>query len=209
MVVQDIVPDVALSLGMLENPTIVRLARTLEQFCYRQADHISVIGRGFRDNLIGKGVSPEKISLIPNWVDLELVKPMDRLSRFREKHEIDAHTFIVLYGGSMSSKQGLTNVVLAAEHLQDQPNVEFFLIGEGSDWQNLIEMVQDREISNVTFLPFEPEETFPDMLAAADVLLLNQRAGVSDSVLPCKFLNYMAAGRPVAAAIHDNSETAV
>jgi colanic acid biosynthesis glycosyl transferase WcaI len=50
---------------------------------------------------------------------------------------------------------------------------------------------------------------FPEMLAASDLLLLNQRADLMDAVLPFKFLNYMAAGRPVIAAVHPESETAV
>lgn len=208
LVIKDIVPDVAVSVGMLHNSVAIRVASAMERFCYQRADHISVISQGFVGNLAAKGVPEEKISLIPDWVDLEAVRPMDRMSQFRHKHGIGADTFVALYGGNMSLKQGLENVLLAAERLQDRPDIRFFLVGQGTARDGLVEMAKGRRLSNVTFLPFEPEDMFPHMLAAADVLLLNQRADLREAVLPSKFLKYMAAGRPVVAAVHPNSETA-
>jgi colanic acid biosynthesis glycosyl transferase WcaI len=208
LIIKDIIPDVAISLGMLENPTLIRLARALERFCYRRVDHISVIGRGFVDNLLSKGVPADKLSLIPDWVDVQHIKPMPRLNRFRTKHGIPAEAFVVLYGGSMSIKQGLENALLAAGQLQEASQIQLYLVGEGVARQGLVEMAREQGLPNVKFLPFEPEEVFPDMLAAADVLLINQRADVRGAVLPCKLLNYMAAGRPVVAAVNEDSETA-
>jgi len=208
LVIKDIVPDVAISLGMLKNQRVIRSAKKLELFCYLHADHISVIGQGFMENLLSKQVPKKKISIIPDWTDTDLIYPMDRMSRFRKKHNISPDTFVVLYGGNMSFKQGLDNVILAAEQIQDLTNVQFVLIGQGAARESLFKLAKQLNLSNVSFLPFEPEEMFPDMLAAADVLLLNQRANVSDSVLPCKFLNYMAAGCPVVAAVNGESETA-
>lgn len=209
LVIKDIIPDLAIDLGMLKHPLIIHLAQTLERLCYRQADQIVVIGQGFVDNLIAKQVPAKKLSLIPNWANTDVIRPKERMSRFRRKHNIDADTFVILYGGNMSVKQGLENVVLAAEKMQDQTNVQFFLIGQGAAAESLREMVRERGLSSIKFLPFEPEEMLSDMFAAADVLLINHRASVRDSVLPGKLLNYMAAGRPVVAAVHADSETAV
>ena len=46
------------------------------------------------------------------------------------------------------------------------------------------------------------------MLAAADVLLVNQRASVTNMSLPGKLTSYFASGRPVVAAVSSESETA-
>lgn len=208
LVIKDIVPDVAVGLVMLKNQTVIQWAQSLEKFCYRHADHISVIGQGFYNNLINKGVERKNLSLIPDWVDLAEVKPMVRMGNFRQKHNISPFTFIVLYCGNMSFKQGLDNIILAAEEIKDLADIHFFLVGQGITLDSLVKLAKQLKLSNISFLPFEPVEMFPDMLAAADVLLLNQRANVSDSVLPCKFLNYMAAGRPVVAAVNGESETA-
>ncbi|MCL5026071.1 MAG: WcaI family glycosyltransferase [Chloroflexi bacterium] len=209
LVIKDIVPDVAVSVGLLKNPAAIRLASAMERICYRCVDRISVISQGFASNLMSKGVPKGKISLIPDWVDLDSVRPLDRMSRFRRNHGIGADTFVVLYAGNMSLKQGLENVLLAAEQLRDQASVHFFLVGEGTAREGLCRMADHRRLSNVTFLPFESEEMFPEMLAAADILLLSQRADVRDAVLPSKFLKYMGAGRPVVAAVHADSETAL
>jgi colanic acid biosynthesis glycosyl transferase WcaI len=44
------------------------------------------------------------------------------------------------------------------------------------------------------------------MLAAADVLILNQSAHIVDTVIPSKLFTYMAAGRPVVAAVSPSSQ---
>ena len=57
------------------------------------------------------------------------------------------------------------------------------------------------------FLPLQLRETLPTQLSAADVLVITQRRAVTDVVLPGKLLYYMAAGRPILAAVSDVSET--
>jgi glycosyltransferase involved in cell wall biosynthesis len=60
----------------------------------------------------------------------------------------------------------------------------------------------------VRILPLQPEDRLASTLAAADVLLLNQVASVRDTVMPSKLLTYMAAGRPVLAAVNASSQAA-
>ena len=55
---------------------------------------------------------------------------------------------------------------------------------------------------------FEPESTFSDVLAAADVLLVSERASAIDMSLPSKLTSYFAAGRPVLAAVSPGGATA-
>jgi glycosyltransferase involved in cell wall biosynthesis len=82
----------------------------------------------------------------------------------------------------------------------------FVLVGDGSQRAEL--EARARGLSNVRFLPLQPEEGFADLLNAADVLLLNQRSTVRDMSLPGKLTSYFAAGRPVIAAVASDSETA-
>src|SRR5450759_3808828 len=69
---QDLVPDAALSVGMMSEGRAVRLARRLERFVYSRADRITVISQGFFDNLVAKGVPERKVTVLPNWVDTRL-----------------------------------------------------------------------------------------------------------------------------------------
>jgi glycosyltransferase involved in cell wall biosynthesis len=86
--------------------------------------------------------------------------------------------------------------------------LQFTLVCDGSERRSLEALAQQINPTAVHFLPLQPSELFPQILAAADALLLNQRANVTDSVAPSKLLSYMAAGRPVLAAVHECSEAA-
>jgi colanic acid biosynthesis glycosyl transferase WcaI len=97
---------------------------------------------------------------------------------------------------------------LAAGQLGDHDDTIFLLIGDGSDKARLVGMAARESIFNVRFLPLQPRDTLPHMLSAANALLLNQRADVVDMVIPSKLLTYMAAGRPIVAAVHPGSEAA-
>src|SRR4029077_15918626 len=77
--------------------------------------------------------------------------------------------------------------------------------------ERLQRYAQDRALSNVRFFPLlppQPKELLPEMLAAADVLVLNQSSQIADTVIPSKLFTYMAAGRPVVAAVGLSSQVA-
>jgi colanic acid biosynthesis glycosyl transferase WcaI len=113
----------------------------------------------------------------------------------------------------MGLKQGLTNVIEAARQARDRPGdtrpIVWVLVGDGETREKLVQLVKDHELGNaVRLLPFQPAESMSQMFAAADVLLLNQVASVKDTVVPSKLLTYMAAGRPVLAAVNHSSQGA-
>lgn len=209
--IQDVVPDLAIAVGMLRNRWAIKLARVLEKYVYRRADKILVISEGFVANLTGKGVQESKVSFLPLWVDSEVISPRDRNGPFRKMHNIDeAHT-VVLYTGNMGAKQKLENVLEAAAQLRAHQDILFLFVGDGTEKARLQQYARDKAISNVRFLPLvppQPKELLPQMLAAADVLVLNQSAQVVDTVIPSKLFTYMATGRPVVAAVNQSSQAA-
>ncbi len=205
--VKDLVPDVAIALGLLRHPLAVRAARRLEQLVYRRAERILTICQGFRENLRSKGVPEEKLLLLPDWIDTEAIRPLPRQNAFRREQGIAEDTFLILHSGTMGAKQKLDTVLGAAERVAD-PRMLFLLVGDGSERLHLEQTARTRRLRNVRFLPLQPAGRLAEMLAAADVLLLNQAAAIVDMVLPSKLLTYLAVGRPVVAAIHEASEAA-
>ena len=114
---------------------------------------------------------------------------------------------IALHAGNMGLKQGLENIVeagrLATKH--GKP-VRFVLMGDGSQRKQLQRLAAG--ISNVEFLPPAPSGTYSDILAAADVLLINEAETVFDMSLPSKLTSYLMAARPVVAAVSPLGGTA-
>ncbi len=208
LLVKDLVPDVALSVGLMEEGKTVKLARKLERFVYGRSDSIILIGQALVDNLLAKGVSPDKLVLIPDWVDTAHVRPLPRENAFRESQHIESDRFLVLHAGNMGAKQGLETLIDAAEQLAAEQDVLFLLVGEGSEKAQLERHAADRQLLNVRFLPLQAIDTVPWMLAAADAVALVQRAEVLDAVVPSKLLTYMAAGRSVIVSANPASAAA-
>jgi colanic acid biosynthesis glycosyl transferase WcaI len=157
--------------------------------------------------LLAKGVPGDKILLLPNYIDLDFMRPMDRNNDFRQRQRLDEKSFIVMYSGSVALKQGLDTFVAAAAELRNHSDIVFFLVGEGPYVYELTAQAERLQLTNIRFLPLQPREDLPGQLAAADALVITQRKAVTDVVFPGKLLYYMAAGRPVVAAVSADSET--
>jgi glycosyltransferase involved in cell wall biosynthesis len=199
---QDIVPDAALSTGMMREGRAVALSRRLERFVYRHADTITVISEGFRDNLLGKGVSARKLAVLPNWVDATRFE-VEPDPRVRGTLGAPDGETLVLHTGNMGAKQGLETVVDAAGQLSDE-NIAITLIGDGQARASLESRAAATAGHHLRFLPLQAD--LPATLAAADILVLSQRAQVTDSAAPSKLLSYMAAGKPIIATVNEASE---
>jgi colanic acid biosynthesis glycosyl transferase WcaI len=203
----DLASDAALATGILKEGLLVRLARAVEGFAYSNADAVVCLCQPFIDKLVSRGIATQKLRLIPDWGDTQAVYPIANASRFREAHGISTDRFLVMHTGNMGKKQDLMNLVRAAE-LSKDTNLVWLLVGHGEEWSAIEESIRNRGLTNIRLLPLQPVEGLAEMYSAADLLVLNQRASVVDSVIPSKLLTYMAAGRAIVAAVSDESETA-
>lgn len=208
LLLKDLVPDAATAVGMLQPGLALQLARRLERYAYRLADGIIVIGEAFRANLLAKGVPPARVTCIPDWADTERIRPMLRDNAFRQQQGVPAEHVLILHAGNMGAKQGLRCVIDTATLLRDLPDVHFLLVGDGNERLELETLVHSRRLTNVRFLPLQPDDAVAEMLAATDLLLLSQRPTLTDAVVPSKLLTYLAAGRPVLAAAEAGSTAA-
>jgi colanic acid biosynthesis glycosyl transferase WcaI len=96
----------------------------------------------------------------------------------------------------------------AAEHLQQEKDIQFVIVGEGVRKQALVHYSQEHELQNVLFLPFQPRKQFSDMMAAADVGFVTLNNASASFSLPSKTFNIMASARPILAVTPPDSEIA-
>lgn len=198
---QDILPEAAVHTGLLKSKKMIRVFEALEKFAYRTAHKISAISDGFVENLIGKGVPEAKIALIPNWVDVNFIRPLPKENNaFRQAHQLEGK-FVVLYSGNIALTQGLETVIDAAVRLRHIPDIVFAIVGEEKALNRLQQYCQDRGADNVRLLPFQPREKLPEMLAAADVGLIVQKCNVIAFNMPSKTQVLLASARPIIASV--------
>ena len=140
---------------------------------------------------------PTRYGRVRNWTDTQQITPGKASPQFRNKQlNLDDGHFVCLYSGTMSNKQGLDLVVDAARALdQAGSNIRFVLCGEGPHKGKLQQLATG--LSNLQFLGLQSAENFAELLKAADVHLIPQRAEAADLVLPSKLGGILASGKPV------------
>ncbi len=204
---EDLYPDAAVATGMLQNHAAIRFFSAMERFLYRRAAHISLISESFRKNLLGKGVPDSRMTLIPVWADPDIVRPLPKEGPFRAQHGL-ADKFVVLYAGNIGVTSCLEDVLGAAALLRGQPDIRFVIVGEGTKKEALQQLAQAQGLRNVVFLPYQPREVFPEMMAAADISLVTLNRSSALTSLPSKIYNVMASGRPILTVAPPESEIA-
>ncbi|MEH2147688.1 glycosyltransferase family 4 protein [Nostoc sp.] len=205
---QDILPEAAVHVGLLKNKLLIQLFTLLEKFAYRSASKISVIADGFVENLRSKGIEADKIVQIPNWVDVNFIRPLPKEDNpFRATHNLNGK-FVVLYSGNIALTQGLESVVKAASVLRHIPDIVFVVVGEAKGLQRLQQECLDCGADNVLLLPFQPRKDLPQMLAAADVGLVVQKKNVVSFNMPSKIQVLLASGGALVASVPDNGTAA-
>jgi colanic acid biosynthesis glycosyl transferase WcaI len=205
---QDILPEAAIHVGLLKNKLLIKVFTQLEKFAYHSATKISVIADGFVENLLKKGVPSDKIEQIPNWVDINFIRPLSKVdNQFRATHNLK-DKFVVLYSGNIALTQGLETVIKAAAMLRHIPDIVFAIAGEAKGLQRLQQECLSYGADNVLLLPFQPREELPQMLAAADVGLVVQKKNVISFNMPSKIQVLLASGRAIIASVPDNGTAA-
>lgn len=204
---EDLYPEAAVAAGVLRNRSAIAFFSAMERFLYQRATHISLISESFRRNLLNKGVSPDKITQIPVWADPDLVCPLPKENTFRTQHKLGGK-FVVMYAGNLGLTSCLEDVLCAAEQLREYPEVCFVFIGDGVRKPALEKMTWSRGLKNVVFLPYQPREVFPEMMASADLGLVTLNRNSYLTSLPSKTFNIMASARPILAVTPPEGEVA-
>jgi colanic acid biosynthesis glycosyl transferase WcaI len=176
-----------------------RAIRVLEAAALRLADGLAVIHAGFMTDLVEHlGVERRRIREIRNWNHVHPPDPSASVA-FRHAHRWGADEVVVLHAGNMGYKQGLENVIAAAElAARSGSRARFVLLGDGNQRARL--EATGAGVRTLEFLPPVGEEEFPAALGAADVLLVNERPGVAHMAVPSKLTSYFRSGKPILAA---------
>lgn len=196
--VRDLWVDFAILLGQLNNKFIIRLMRLLELAIFKAAHKITVVTKGYKELLVGRGVDEQKIEVIHGGVDLnDKVFKTGNGSKIREKHKL-AGKFIVGYAGNLGLAQGLKVVVEAANSLKDVTDIAFLLVGNGAEREQLIALAEENKLRNIIFVNQMPRDEVVHYFASFDcsiVTLLNHP--LFQITLPSKLFENMAYGKPV------------
>ena len=204
---EDVFPEIATELGRLTNPLLVRVLRGLVGFYLKRADHIVAIGARMRERLIAKGAEPDRITVIPNWVDTAFVVPGPRENEWAREQKL-TDKFVVMHSGNVGHAQNLDNLVRATTFLRDLDDLVVPIVGFGARHAEISELARRVDADKVWFMPYQPRELLPDSLGSAHLHYVGLAKGLSGFVVPSRLYGVLSAGRPVIVAADPDSETA-
>lgn len=202
--VQDFEVDAAFELGLLGRSRAARAAHAFERAVMRRFHVVSSISERMVEKLSTLGVEPSRAMCLPNWVDVDAIRLIDRPSVYRQALSIGEGDKVVLYAGNMGAKQGLEHLVVAASLLARRTDIRFLLCGDGPMREDLAR--QCAGLPNCTLIGLQPADRLNELLNIADVHVLPQRAGAADLVMPSKLTGMMASGRAIVAMAREGTE---
>jgi glycosyltransferase involved in cell wall biosynthesis len=198
--IQDLYPQAVVDQGMLKNRLLVWIFESMERFVYKKANHLTVHSEGNRDYLISKGAYGKRVTVIPNWVDTDEIKPSPRHNQFSQEHGLNGK-FIVSYAGIMSPFQALDSIIHCAAMLNSNSKVLFLMVGDGLEKNKLIAEAKKLKLTNVKFLPMHPKSQYSQILHASDACLVTLNRQTKTPVVPAKLIRIMSSGRPLIASV--------
>lgn len=204
--VQELYPDTYIEAGSLHKESLVaKILFRVEQLVYNRSDILSVIGDVFKNEITSKGIKPEKIKVIPNFVDTERLIPKSKDNTFAMKLGL-SDKFVLLYAGNIGMTQSFITILEAAKALQEYDEIRFLIVGDGVWRDQLEEAVENNKLNNVILKPYQSLSVVPDIYATGDVGLVPLMKGTARTTLPSKLYTIMATGTPVLAAVDEDSD---
>ena len=202
VMVHDIYPDVLVRLGKLRKSSLlVRTWRQLNRRSYERADLVMTLGARMAE-LLGNTFDATKtksgrIAIAPLWVDTVALRPVVKSENWFAVEHQQSGKITVMYSGNIGFSHDVESLLAAAGEMRNDARFHFVIIGSGPKWQSVVDAVRKRSLSNVTVLPWQPEEAFPYSVAAADIAVIPLDASVAGMSLPSRAYSFMAAGVPL------------
>jgi glycosyltransferase involved in cell wall biosynthesis len=201
--VRDLWPEVPIAMGALSDPFSRACARWLAARAYRSAAHVITLSPGMAAGVAAYGVTPTRLTTIPNSCDLDLFggAKVSAQAFLEERPELQGRR-IVLYPGTLGKVNGVQYVVnLAVESQRLDPSVAYVVIGAGGQEHSVRDYARERMVLNRNFFlyPALPKSKIGDAFAAAELCLsvVVDVPALHDNSAN-KFFDSLAAGRSIA-----------
>lgn len=199
--VRDLWPASIRAVGAAKGP-IVDLVERYELGLYRDAAATIVLTKSFFDDIAGRGIPREKLTVVTNGVEPSTYASAPEKPVARERLNVPQDKIIIGFVGTVGMAQGAATFALTAEQLRHRPDIHFICWGEGADRPKVEKMVADMSLTNIEFRDFLPQAAVPTILATLDVAtVLLKKDPLFETVIPSKIFELLAAGKPIAACV--------
>lgn len=201
----DIFPNNLIPSGVMQPGFKYRFLEKLFAVVYKTPDAIAPIGRDMAAMLINKGVRQDRVHVIPNWADHEVVQvtakednPIIQKLGWQDK-------IVFCFFGNIGRLQGIPNL-LAGLALVKSENARFLIIGGGAEKAKVVEFVRRSGGANTHYYGELELKDNNLGLNCGDVALVTLGKGMFGLGVPSKAYFSMAADKPILLVADQDSE---
>jgi len=197
----DLYPEAALSLGLLNDGRLARIATRLDRLTVQNATQVIVLSDEMRETLLERSVSAANIGVCNNFI------LKDRSEAAQVVEDIGIERRWLVFAGNLGRFQGLESLCKAIRILADErDDFEIVFLGAGrlSGW---LESLTGEGLP-VRVLPFRPLPEAMAVIAQADGAIVSLSPGVSRAAFPSKLLMNLELGRPILGVVEPQSDLA-
>lgn len=195
--IRDMYPDMALG-GRIVSPGLLsRIWEKLHRWALRRATRVIVLGEDMRSRIAAKAVPRRNISVVRDGAELSAANASTAGFDSEVIRAIRGDfRFVLLHAGNLGFYGAWETLLEGAAQLVKE-GIGLVFVGDGAQRDSL--QIAAKNIPNIRFLPFFPNNKIPSVLAAADAHLITVRRGLEGVVVPSKMYGILAAGKPIVA----------
>lgn len=199
--VQDLWPETLKATGFIKNHWALKAVGLLVRFIYAKADTVLVQSEAFISSA-EKYVEKSKLVYYPNSYRLSPAPPAGAASVLPDEiNQLLTSHFCIVFAGNLGFAQSLETIVDAAKALTHL-SCKIVVVGSGSrlEWMN--EQKRVHALHNLELVGRLPSESMPELFAKSEALLVTlKKDEIFTLTIPSKVQAYMAAGKPILAAL--------
>ncbi|KTC91667.1 glycosyltransferase family 4 protein [Fluoribacter dumoffii] len=200
--VQDLWPESVKATGFIQNGMVLKMIGWVVKWIYKASDTLLVQSQAFT-GMMEKYTHPDKLVYYPNSF-FDPPPNLDKTATVPESltRELKENRCFV-FAGNLGTAQALDTLMQAAEKLQHLPECKIILIGSGSQTDFLKKHIAEKNLKNVLLPGRFPPSLMPEIFSLATGLLVTLKdEEIFSYTIPSKIQAYLAAGRPILAALN-------
>lgn len=208
MEVRDLWPESIKSVGVMNDNIFIKYFEFLEKRCYKSADKIITVTNSFKNEIIKKGISRNKIFVVKNGANIEMFKPKKKNVKLLDEYGLQ-EKIVLGYVGTHGMAHKLDFLLDCAKESKNEL-YHFLFIGDGAEKENLLLKAKNEKIKNVTFIDSVSKEEVSSYLSLIDVSIINlKKDDLFKTVIPSKIFENVAMEIPILLGVDGESRSII
>ena len=171
----------------------------IDNFILNRADKLVIISSGIKKDIIERGISNEKIIMLPNGVDTDMFLPRDKNTEIQKKYDLEDKK-VILFLGKFQPWEQLDKLVEVFDQVREkQDDVKLLLVGDGPEREKVEKEIEKYNLTNdVVITGFVPFDDVSKYYSVCDVfVMVRPDIPLTELNTPIKPIEAMAMGKVV------------